>query len=70
MNYSHYNTTPRFIEKLPLYSNIQICPTCGSNDSCPLMNMVGSVRYCNNKKCMNMFNPQLSGISHKKLTNN
>ena len=42
-----------------MYPNNQICPKCGSNDTFPFLNMVGSLRNCN--KCKNTFNPQISG---------
>lgn len=54
MNYSY--VPQKVIEKWPIYSNI--CPMCGSNNSFPLMNMVGSPRFCNN--CKNNFKPQIS----------
>lgn len=54
MNYSYI-----IKEKLPIYSNNQICPNCGSNKSFPLMNMDGSLRVCD--KCENTFKPQISG---------
>lgn len=57
MNYSYI---PQKIKKTqPIYSNNQIYPKCGSNNSHPKMNMVGSPRFCN--KCKNTFNPQISG---------
>jgi|688.fasta_scaffold275161_2 hypothetical protein len=56
MNYSYI--PQKFIENRPVYSNNQICPNCASNNSYPLMNMVGSLRYCN--KCKNTFTPQIS----------
>lgn len=55
MNYSYVRQ--KFIEKRPIYVNI--CPICGSNDSFPIMNMVGSLRFSN--KCKNNFKPQISG---------
>lgn len=56
MNYSYI---PEIIkETLPIYSNNQTCPDCMSDDTFPLMNMIGSSRYCN--KCKNTFNPQIS----------
>lgn len=57
MNYSYI--PQKIIEKLPIYSNKQICPNCGSNNSFPLMNMIGSIRFCN--KCKNTFKPQIFG---------
>ena len=54
MNYSYI--PQKFIENRPIYN--QICTNCGSNNSYPLMNMVGSSRYCN--KCKNTFTPQIS----------
>lgn len=57
MNY--FYIPQKIIEKRPIYSNNQICPNCGSNNSYPLMNMVGSSRFCN--KCKNTFKPQISG---------
>lgn len=54
----HYSYIPqKVIEKRPIYSNKQICPNCGSNNSYPLMNMVGSPRCCN--YCKNTFKPQI-----------
>ncbi len=46
-------------KKQPIYSSNQICPNCRSNDSFPLINMLGSSRFCNN--CKNTFKPQISG---------
>ena len=57
MNYSYI--PQKIIEKQQMYSNNQICPNCGSNDSFPFLNMVGSPRICN--KCKKTFNPQISG---------
>jgi hypothetical protein len=57
MNYSYI--PQKFVEVRPIYSNNQICPKCGSNNSYPVMNMVGSLRRCN--KCNNTFKPQISG---------
>jgi hypothetical protein len=57
MNYS--NIPQKIIENRPIYYNNQICPNCGLSDSFPLMNMVGSSRYCN--KCKNTFKPQIYG---------
>ncbi len=56
MNYSYI--PQKFIQQLPIYSANQICPTCGSNNSYPLMNMIGSPRGCN--KCHNTFKPKIS----------
>ena len=56
MNYSYI--PQKIVEKQPMYSNNQICPKCGSNDTFPFLNMVGSLRNCN--KCKNTFNPQIS----------
>jgi hypothetical protein len=57
MNYSYI--PQKIIEKQPIYSSNQICPKCGSSDTFPFLNMVGSPRNCN--KCKNTFNPQISG---------
>lgn len=57
MNYSYISQ--KIKEKRPIYSNNQICPKCGSNNSFPIMNCIGSSRYCH--KCKNTFNPQISG---------
>ena len=56
MNYSYI--PQKFIENRPIYSNKQICPNCGSNNSYALINIVASSRCCN--KCKNIFNPQIS----------
>lgn len=57
MNYSYI--PQKFREKQPIYNNA--CLICGSNNTFPLMNMVGSCRYCNN--CKNEFNPQIVGYN-------
>jgi hypothetical protein len=57
MNYSYI--PQKFIEKQIVYSKNQICPICASNNSFPLMNSVGSSRYCNN--CKNTFDAQIVG---------
>jgi hypothetical protein len=57
MNYSYI--PQKFVEVRPIYSNNQICPNCGSNNSYPLANMMSSPRRCN--KCNDIFNPQISG---------
>jgi len=57
---NNYSYIPqKVIEDKPIYSNNQLCPNCGSNDSFPTMNMVGSPRYC--MKCKNTFKAQISG---------
>ncbi len=61
MNYSYMNYSyipQKIIVKQPIYSNNQICPKCGSNDSFPILNMVGSPKMCN--KCKSTFKPQIS----------
>ena len=55
MNYSY--VPQKFTEKMPIYSNI--CPICRSNNSFPLINMIGSTRICN--ICKNIFKPKISG---------
>ena len=58
--YMNYSFVPKkIITKQPIYSNNQICPNCGSKDTFPHLNMVGSSRHCN--KCNDTFNPQISG---------
>jgi transposase-like protein len=57
MNYS-YIPQKRIIKEV-IYSDIQLCPNCNSNNSFPIMNMVGSPRYCND--CNYTFNPLISG---------
>jgi hypothetical protein len=66
MNYSYVPN--KIIKNLPIYSNNQICPNCGSNNSYPLMNMVGSPRFCN--KCKKTFKPQISGYKEVVVENN
>jgi hypothetical protein len=56
MNY--YYIPQKFVMKQPVYSNNQICPICNSNNSYPIINMIGSPRHCNN--CKNTFNAQIS----------
>jgi hypothetical protein len=56
MNYSYI--PQKFIENRPIYYKNQICPNCNSNNSYPLMNMVGSPRCCN--KCNNIYKPLIS----------
>lgn len=69
MNYSYL--PQKSIEKQPIYSTNQLCPMCGSNDTFPLLNMVGSPRNCN--KCNNTFKPHISGykeVVREKTINN
>lgn len=64
LNYTmNYSFIPQKIMKSqPVYSVNQICPKCQSNNSFPVTNMVGSIRYCNN--CKNTFEPQISGYKN------
>lgn len=55
MNYSYI--PQKTIEKQPIYCNN--CSICNSNNTYPLMNMIGSHRHCNN--CKGTFKPQISG---------
>ena len=63
MNYSYI---PQKFK--PIYSNNQICHICGSNNSFPLTNSVGSLRYCSN--CKNTFNPQIVGYQEVVMEKN
>jgi hypothetical protein len=55
MQYSNIPKTKKIIP--PVYSNIQTCPKCQSTNSYPIMNIIGSPRYCN--KCTTTFKAQL-----------
>jgi hypothetical protein len=57
MNYSYI--PQKVTENRIIYSKIQICPNCMTNNSYPLLNMPGSLRYCND--CKKQFAPQISG---------
>jgi NAD-dependent SIR2 family protein deacetylase len=49
------NVPFKVVEKYPIYSHE--CLKCRSNNSFPLMNMIDSIRKCNN--CQNTFQPKI-----------
>jgi hypothetical protein len=63
MNYQYI--PQKVTEKYPVYDACQVCSTCGSTNSYPMLNMVGSPRMC--RDCGANFKPQIDHYKEKEV---